>query len=309
MIFTPEPYLRGVLKIAPVSNKGAVSLTPENITDLDLIRPLQDIIDICGTNPSSISFSVNTNSSEESGRTSDLNMHKDILGRVRSMEIEMPPIKKEGYQNLQELLMDLTENVDYSIVAQGNSNLESGETESISGTNSTDYQGFTIYAKVRNSTTGWVGTVNGTIDANVNGDYQFYLTDYYNVNGTGLSDNEELKALRVTINGDNITVSMMNGYGYNFIQLSATIEVTPTITNENYSYVVWYLIEFMSPEMNNPIREIVYVGDSSFTNIKPYYKPSITYDSDGAVKTLNEIYVKDLKINLIAKTAKAKRRF
>lgn len=332
-VFTPEPYLRGVLKIAPISNKGAVSLTPENVTNLDLIRPLQDIIDICGTNPTSIVFGINTNSSEESGRTSDLNMHKDILGRVRSFEIEMPPLKREGYQNLQELLMDLTENIDYSNLVQMESNLESGSREYIKVSNSSDYQGFIIYAKMRNEKTGWVGTINAELDSNTNGEYEFSIEDYYNSKGASLKDEDELKALKIKISDEYIEIAvgpnyyfqtadsiddedkdkyledMSNNYGYTFLQVSANIEVTPTITNENYAYVVWYLIEFMSPETNTVIREIVYVGDSSFTNIKPYYQPNITYDENGAIKTLNEIYVKDLKINLIAKTAKAKQRF
>ena len=153
MDFIKEPQLKGILKIAPISNVGAVSLTPENISENNLLRPLRDIVDICGTNPSSISFSINTNSSEESGRTSDLNMHKDVLGRVRSMEIDMPPLTKEGYQNLQELLLDLTENIDYSNVVQRESNLSSGSREYVKVSNSQDYKGFIIYAKMRNEHT------------------------------------------------------------------------------------------------------------------------------------------------------------
>ena len=333
MNFITEPQLRGILKIAPISNMGAVSLTPENISSNNLLRPLKDIVDICGTNPESISFSVNTNSSEESGRTSDLNMHKDILGRVRSIEINMPPLTKENYQNLQELFMDLTENVDYSNIVQVDSNLSSGSREYIKISNSQDYKGFIIYAKMRNEYTGWVGTINERLDFNTNGEYEFQIKDYYNVKGSTLNNINELKALKVRISDEYIEIAvgtnyyfqtadsvsennkeqylsdMSKNYGYTFLQVSATIDVTPTVTNENYSYVIWYLIEYMSPEMNIPIREIVYVGDSSFVNVKPFYKPNITYDNDGCIKTLDEIYVMDVKINLIAKTAKAKRKY
>ena len=334
MDFIKEPQLKGILKIAPISNMGAVSLTPENISDNNLLRPLKDIVDICGTNPTSISFSVNTNSSEESGRTSDLNMHKDILGRVRSMEIEMPPLTREGYQNLQELFLDLTENIDYSNIVQMDSNLTSGSRQYIKVTNSKDYKGFTIYAKMRNESTGWVGTINYKLDSNTNGEYELSIIDYYNTKGSPLTNTDVLKALKVKISDEYIEIAvgpnyyfqtadsfeteaeknaylanMEKNYGYTFLQVSATIDVEETLTSDNYSYVIWYLIEYMSPEMNTPIKEIVYVGDSSFTNVKPFYKPNIVYDENGCIKTLDEIYVRDVKLNLIAKTAKSKRKY
>lgn len=322
MDYIKEPQLRGILKIAPISNKGAVSLTPENISDMDLIRPLKDIVDICGTNPQTITFSVNTNSSEESGRTSDLNMHKDILGRVRSMEVNFPPLTKENYQNLQELLLDLTENIDYSNLVQKETNLASGLRDYVKVANNSSYKGFYVYAKMRNYKTGWVGTISETIESNTAGEYELSIKDYYNTLGNTLQNTDELKALKVKISSEYIEIAVgpnynfstegeenENNYGYTFLQVDATVDVTPTIDNENYAYVVWYLIEYMSPEMNDPIREIVYVGDSSFTNIEPFYKPNIVYDKDGCIKTLDEIYVKNVKVSLVAKTAKSKKRY
>lgn len=103
----------------------AVTLPEEFVADTqyytyqtDLLSPLKDIIDICGVNPSEIVYSKNTNSSEESGRTQGsaetgvyLNMHKDILGRVRDITMTFPPIFKEKYQSLDNLFMSLVENV------------------------------------------------------------------------------------------------------------------------------------------------------------------------------------------------------
>lgn len=84
--------------------------------DGDLLEPVQDILDICYTNPSSITYNKNTSSSENSGRTQGssesgvyLNMHKDILGRVRELNISFPPMFKEKYMLLDNLFMNKTE--------------------------------------------------------------------------------------------------------------------------------------------------------------------------------------------------------
>ena len=107
-----------------------------DITDSNLLEPLRDIVDICGTNPSEIKYSKNTSSSEESGRTQGstasgvfLNMHKDILGRVRDVEMSFPPIFIEKYSALDNLFMNKTQIVKTSQETTTEDPNETTETE------------------------------------------------------------------------------------------------------------------------------------------------------------------------------------
>ena len=298
MEFIKETQLKGILKIAPLSNKGESSLNLSSLTDDKLLRPLTDIVDICGTNPTTISYSINTNSSDESGRTSDLTMHKDILGRVRSWEINFPPLTKQGYQKLQELLFDMTEYAQSEIIIQKNNS-----NEPVNANNSCN--SYIVYGKLVNESTGWCGTINAKFN-NSDGTYTYSLQDYYNKIDNTLTPNEnDLKALNVSVSSNNITISCNSGYKYTYIELNGFTQDQ----SEEPSYTIWYLIEFMSPEMNRPIRDIVYVGDSSFTGIEPFYKPNITYDTNGMIKTIDEIYVKNVKVNLVSKDAKPIERY
>lgn len=76
----------------------------------DLIEPIQDITDICGINPSEISYSKNTMSSENSGRVlENLNMVKDILGRVWDIKLNFSVLSMERLQSLDDYLMNKTQ--------------------------------------------------------------------------------------------------------------------------------------------------------------------------------------------------------
>lgn len=184
--------------------------------DSSLLEPLKDIIDICGTNPSEINYSKNTSSSEESGRTQGvlgsgllLNMHKDILGRVRDIELHFPPMFLEKYSALDNLFMNKTQEVKATIET------ETGE------------------------------------------------------------KNEEGNP------------------------------ITETTEKDVSQYIMWYYVELLLPETGGVIKDIYYVGDSSFTGVKIQYKNTVTEtDANGnATKIEAKPFAKDLKINLIGKCA------
>lgn len=175
-----------------------------DITDSSLLEPLKDIVDICGTNPSTITYSKNTSSSEESGRTQGsyasgifLNMHKDILGRVRDITLSFPPMFLEKYSKLDDLFMNKTQVVELS---------ESEATEDI---------------------------------------------------------------------------------------------------NSAEQYIMWYYVELLLPETGGVIKDIYYVGDSSFTSVGIEYRNTVTEtDINGnPLKIEAKPFAKDLKINLIGKCA------
>lgn len=193
-----NPYARGIVRIAPIREDiDTTNLTPTNIQDSDFLEPIKDIIDICGTNPSEITYSKNTSSSEESGRVQkNLNMHKDILGRVRDVTLSFPPMFMEKYSELDELFMNKTQEIEVS-------------TEEVS-------------------------------------------------------------------------------------------EETEVTTRK---YILWYYVELMLPEADGIIKDIYYVGDSSFTSVKIQYKNTVTeVDENGNPTSIEPLpYAKDLKINLIGK--------
>ena len=192
-----------------------------DITDSSLLEPIKDIVDICGTNPSEITYSKNTSSSEESGRTHGvqgsgllLNMHKDILGRVRDITLSFPPMFIEKYAELDNLFMNKTQEVNVTITSP-------------------------------------------KVDAD---------------------GNVVLKDKKV---------------------------VTEETEIETAQYIMWYYVELLIPEAGGVIKDIYYVGDSSFTGVKIQYKNAIT-ESDihgNPLKIEVKPYAKDLKINLIGKCA------
>lgn len=193
-----------------------------DITDSSLLEPIMDIVDICGTNPSSITYSKNTSSSEESGRTQGsyasgifLNMHKDILGRVRDVTLTFPPMFTEKYSKLDDLFMNKTQ----IVVAS------EGEVQ-------TDEDGNVITDK----------------DGNV---------------------------------------------------------VTEAVERNAEQYIMWYYVELLLPETGGVVKDIYYVGDSSFNSVEMEYR-SITTETDingRPLKIEAKPFAKDLKINLIGKCA------
>lgn len=113
-----EQYDRYLQVVLPEQYTSGETYYTCDISNSSLLEPIQDILDICGTNPSSIKYGKNTSSSEESGRTQGsaelgiyLNMHKDILGRVRNFTFNFPPMFKEKYSKLDELFMSKTEDI------------------------------------------------------------------------------------------------------------------------------------------------------------------------------------------------------
>ena len=266
-----NPYARGIVRVAPIREDiDTTNLTPNNInigkyieyrytptigstyyvfneeyqrydpvlieegydaslkyytydaSESSLLEPLKDIVDICGTNPSEINYSKNTSSSEESGRTQGsfssgifLNMHKDILGRVRDVEMTFPPMFLEKYSKLDDLFMNKTQ---------------------IIKTTETEYQS--------------------------------------DENGNVVVDNE----------GNAVTEEK---------------EITAT------QYVIWYYVELLLPETGGVVRDIYYVGDSSFTGVSIEYRNTVTEtDQNGNPKKIEaKPFAKNLKIKLIGKCA------
>ena len=193
-----------------------------DITDSNLLEPIRDIVDICGTNPSEIKYSKNTSSSEESGRTQGsyqsgifLNMHKDILGRVRDVELSFPPMFMEKYSALDNLFMNKTQLV------------KTTETQV-----KTDEEGNVVVDEDKNAVT------------------------------------EETE-----VNAE--------------------------------QYIMWYYVELLLPETGAVVRDIYYVGDSSFTGVGIEYKNTVM-ESDingNALRIEAKPFAKNLKINLIGKCA------
>lgn len=113
-----EQYDRYIQVVLPEQYTSGETYYTCDISNSNLLEPIQDILDICGTNPTSIKYGKNTSSSEESGRTQGsaddgiyLNMHKDILGRVRNFTLDFPPMFKEKYSKLDNLFMNKTETI------------------------------------------------------------------------------------------------------------------------------------------------------------------------------------------------------
>lgn len=297
IVHIEEPLLRGVLKVAPL--KGTYKGPARNVTQSDLLQPLRDIIDICGTNPSSIEFSTNSQSSEESGRTPSLTMTKDLLGRVRSIDMTFELLKKEQYQPLYDFFMELVENKNQT----NKISVYVPSTEGINTTQSCNVDaGATIYCKLYNPTTGVKGIVSTTITSN--GTHYLKLTDYYSPNITNPS-NDHLTALSVTKTGSNLSISTMTDFVYTILDVDS---ITSTPDSEaKTEYVIWYYIEIMTPESDIPIKEVVYIGDSGFTSLGTFYKTDTsivrTDDGDYVEKKLTNIYVKNLKVPMIAKNA------
>lgn len=298
IIHIEEPLLRGILKVAPL--KGSYDGPARNVTSDDMLQPLRDIIDICGTNPSSIEFSTNSQSSEESGRTGSLKMTKDLLGRVRTIDMEFNLLKKEQYQPLYDFFMELVEN-------KNQSNKISVYVPNANGITTTQSctidAGATIYCKLINPTTGIKGTISTTITTD--GTHNLKLTDYYSPSIASPSDSE-LTALTVVKSGNSLIVSVNDDYRYTIMEVDS---ITSSPDSEaKTEYVIWYYIEVMLPESDVPIKEIIYIGDSGFTSLGTFYKTDneILYDDNGdpyMTKKLNNIYVKNLKVPMIAKNA------
>lgn len=86
-----------------------------NSTTSNLLEPIKDITDIevCGQNPTTLTFSKNTMSSEETGRSLDnLNMYKDILGRVWDFKFTFAVLNNDKYKALEEYFTDKTQTFD-----------------------------------------------------------------------------------------------------------------------------------------------------------------------------------------------------
>lgn len=297
IIHIAEPLLRGVLKVAPL--KSTYKGIAKNVSSNDLLQPLKDIIDICGTNPSNIEFATNSQSSEESGRTGSLTMHKDLLGRVRTVDLSFDLLKREQYQPLYDFFMELVENVNQSnkisIYVPTSAGVTTTQTCSVDS-------GATIYCKLKNATTGVVGTINAKITDN--GQYDLKLTEYYSPDIATPTDSD-ITALHVVKSGTTLTMSVINDFAYTVMEVDS-IAYNP-VSNAETNYVIWYYIEIMLPENDIPIKEIVYIGDSGFTSLGTFYKTDTsiirTDDNQYIEKKLTNIYVKDLKIPFIAKDA------
>lgn len=77
----------------------------------NLLEPIKDItnVAVCGQNPTTITYSKNTMSSEETGRTiENLNMYKDILGRVWDFKFNFAVLNNSKYSALENYFMDKT---------------------------------------------------------------------------------------------------------------------------------------------------------------------------------------------------------
>lgn len=271
-----NPYARGIVKVAPIREDiDTTTLTPNNInigkytevdpsvygpgtyyyfdeeyqrynsiyitwdsvpnydktkkyytydsTESSLLEPLKDIIDICGTNPSEINYSKNTSSSEESGRTQGsfssgifLNMHKDILGRVRNIEMTFPPMFLEKYSKLDDLFMNKTQVI------------KTTETTYVDNDN------------------------DGNIDIDEDGNV--------------VTEEKEISAEQ---------------------------------------YIIWYYVEILLPETGGVVRDIYYVGDSSFTGVSIEYRNTVTETDIHGNPTKIEAkpFAKNLKVNLVGKCA------
>ena len=304
IIHIEEPLLRGILKVAPL--KGSYDGPARNVTSENMLHPLKDIIDICGTNPTSIEFSTNSQSSEESGRDVDLNMHKDLLGRVRTIDMSFDLLKKEQYQPLHDFFMGLTENTNFTNVVSVYAPNDGGSTDP---QNFTTTDGFNIYCKLSNKSTGWSGVIS-TYAQRISGTYTLKLTSYNNLNGLVPSDSD-ISALKITISGNNVTIEPVNGFAYTIMECDNGGSPSDT---DNNQLVIWYYIEVLLPESDVPIKEIVYIGDSGFTSLGTHYKTDteVLYDNNGypyMTKKLTNIYIKNLKVPMIAKNAMSRVRF
>lgn len=303
IIHIEEPLLRGILRVAPL--KSTYSGIARNVTPNDMLQPLRDIIDICGTNPSSIEFSTNSQSSDKSGRDVNLGMKKDLLGRVRTIDMEFQLLKKEQYQPLHDFFMNLSADSGFSNVFSMYVPTKEGSSARQSFQSS---NGINIYCKMVDSVSGWKGTIS-TYLPKQNGTYNLKLNSYYNPNSTVPTDSE-ITALTVTISGNNFNLSTVGNFKYT--QIECDTGDAPTNANTN-QYVIWYYVEIMLPENDMPIKEIVYVGDSGFTSLGTFYKVDteiVKTDNDSFIeKKLTNIYVKNLKVPMIAKNATSKVRF
>ena len=301
VIYIDEPKLRGLIKVAPLrssANDNRV-MSPENLVPSDFVRDPIDIVDLCGINPSEIEFAVNTQSSEEgSYRTSGLDMHKDILGRVRTINLNWDLLKKEQYQQLSDFFMDMVDNSDFSNKVSVYSVDGSTEAKSFTGS----FTLINIYAKLKNETTGWTGEISTSVSSTQN----ISLNTYYNANGSVPSGND-IVALNVTIAGNTVTLTPINGFKYTILEADITSQ--SKVLQSNVKLIVWYYIEIMLPESDYPVKEVVYVGDSGFTNLGTIYKTKLEYVDNVGTKEIKEIYTKGLKLPLIAKTKKIPRRF
>lgn len=88
----------------------------------NLLEPIRDITEICGINPSGISYSKNTMSSELTGRVlSNLNMQKDILGRVWDTTLTFQILSSDKMKKLDDFFMNKIEKFN---ITQGNETRE-----------------------------------------------------------------------------------------------------------------------------------------------------------------------------------------
>lgn len=295
IIHIEEPLLRGILKVAPL--KSTYSGPARNVTSSDMLQPLRDIIDICGTNPSSIEFATNSQSSEESGRTPSLTMHKDLIGRVRTIDMEFELLKKEQFQPLHDFFMELVDNPNQTNIVSVYDPSGNGLTTPQVGV--FDF-GITIYCKLHNPTTGWKGVVSTIVTDKTTQNLK--LTEYYNSSSATPSDSD-ITALSVTTNDwGQFDITPINGFVYTSMEvdsIASSIQDDDAETN----YVIWYYIEIMLPENDVPIKEIIYVGDSGFTSLGTFYRVDTILDENNMTKRLGNIYVKNLKIPMIAKNA------
>ena len=303
IIHIEEPLLRGILKVAPL--KSTYSGPARNVTTNDMLQPLRDIIDICGTNPSSIEFSTNSQSSEKSGRTSSLQMHKDLLGRVRTIDMSFELLKREQYQNLNDFFMEMTEDSNLSNIISVYDSSQNGSSSKQQFVSSSDVL---IYCKLFNRNTGWRGVINKVISSN-DGVYDIKLDTYFNSSGETPSDSD-ITALKITVNSSFFTIETLNGFTYSLLEVDTGN--IPVDANSS-KYTIWYYIEVMLPESDVPIKEIVYIGDSGFTSLGTFYKVDteiVRVGNDQYMeKKLTNVYVKNLKVPMIAKNAKSMVRY
>ena len=79
----------------------------------NLLEPITDIVDICGINPSEFTFSKNTTSSEQTGRVlQNLNMQKDILGRIWDTNLKFSILSNDKLTKLDNYFMSRTDTIE-----------------------------------------------------------------------------------------------------------------------------------------------------------------------------------------------------
>jgi hypothetical protein len=343
-----NPYQKGILKVAPIK----VSIDDSNLSidtirayagdNGDLLEELTDIVDICGINPSSIKMSKNTQSSEESGRDASLNMHKDILGRVRDFTITFPIMSDEKFQELDNMFMNKTEVV-FAAQTSTEADLTENKFESFDGNNtiSVSYIPSMLssddYDKADNPANSVMkfscninkySKVNGLVSrlSLDTGFYGYELVDLYN---KAVKEGKEYAILqsydaygdilfKIDTSSKKITFSINTTENNDaYIKLYDVVvktydeqEVVAGVSDFTSSreYIIWYLVQILTPE-GEQIKDVFYVGDSSFTDVENVYiqRNVPILDDKGNATGASEVkvfaYAKNVTLNLIGKTA------